>query len=174
MFKLFPLITFLLSFSVLANEDGAEVLISTLPEDMVATVFPGSDLEMPITGQFDLAIEMPKELQSRPPRSIEDAFEQMRRILPHWYLSALLRSEGDYECTVRVNDASFSVLIGNWLWVQWGMGGDESVLRQVFSDMGVHSSGLVRQALNSGLCIDLKRGRKAALEEILTYSVDAH
>ena len=168
MHKVLPLIALVLPLSALAG-DREGVLVSTLPESMAASIFSGADFEMPVTGEFDLAIEMPRRFKRRPPRSIDQALDQMRQILPRWYLSAMLQSKGEYECSVRVNDSSYSVLVGNWLWVQWGMDDEDSELRRAFADLGVRSSSFIRQALNSGLCIDLKHGRKAALEEISTY-----
>lgn len=169
MLKLLPLVLVLPISAHAGGDNGSGMLISTSPEHMASSIFSGPDSQMPVTGEFNLAIEMPKRLRERPPRSIEEALGQMRRVLPHWYMSAMLQSQGEYECSVRVNGSSYSVLVGNWLWVQWGMDDESSELRRAFSGLGVNSSSLILQALNAGLCVDLKQGRKAALDEIARY-----
>lgn len=169
MFKLLPLIAVLFPLSAQTSGIDPQIVVSTLPEDMAASVFLGADSEMPIARDYELAIEVPTRFVRRPPESIEDALDWMRQVLPRWYLSAVFSSQGEDECSVIVNGASYSVTVSNWLWSYWGMDDDESGLRKVFARMDIYSPGIIQQALSSGLCIDLKDGRQEAIEEINKY-----
>ena len=175
MYRLLPVVLLFFALSALSDTRGGQaseaIEVSTLPERIAESVFSGADSAMPVGREFEIAIEPLRDARGRVviPRSIAEALEAMRKVLPHWYLSALLRSHGDTECSVLVNDVSYTTAIDNWLWVEWRMGDDGSALRREFDGLGIRTRSIVQQALSNGFCEYLRSGRTSALEVIAGY-----
>ena len=126
---------------------------------------------MPVGREFEIAIEPLRDARGRVviPRSIAEALEAMRQALPHWYLNALLRSHGDTECSVLVNDVSYTTAIDNWFWIEWRMEDDGSALRREFEGLGIRTRSIAQQALSNGFCEYLRSGRASALAVVAGY-----
>lgn len=113
---------------------------------------------MPKGIAYEMAIdpEMDKSGGLVIPETIPEAFHLMENMLPHWYLNALRRSAGDNECDVIVNGYSYGSLVITWIWVNWKLGDDNSVLRRKLLRLGFHYNDAIQQALAFGFCAYLK------------------
>lgn len=164
MCRLFSLILFgsaLLTHAVAhASEfqDCGPNIISNTPECISKAVFEGKDADMPKGIAYEMAIdpEMDKSGGLVIPETIPEAFHLMENMLPHWYLNALRRSAGDNECDVIVNGYSYGSLVITWIWVNWKLGDDNSVLRRKLLRLGFHYNDAIQQALAFGFCAYLK------------------
>jgi hypothetical protein len=174
MYKLFPLIIIflLLSLPYAGRTEPPETcernVISNLPECVANAVYEGKDGDMPQSSDYEMAIEpiLDKNGNTIVPLTIPEALHAMHQMLPHWYLNALRRSQGDDECNVNVNRYSYGGLVTTWLWVHWKMNGKESVLRQQFAKLGIRENPDVEQAMMFGFCEFVKNGEAKALQVI--------
>lgn len=130
-------------------------------------VYVGSDVDMPYNSSFYLALP-PRDEGKPHPASIEEAFHEMKEMLPNWYLSALVKGRGEHECDVSVNGESYVAIVDLALAVWWDMDNDESIMRESLRKAGVKSDHpmIYMSALSRGFCIYLKEGAEAGVNEI--------
>ena len=168
MFKLFLVFLLIGFFSFSSKgEEEVKILILHQEEDFAKSVFVGSDIDMPLMGEFDIAI-LPTIIDGKikPPNSIESALDELVKMLPNWYLSALIKAQKDDECSVTVNQKPVSHYIDSWIWVNW-FKSEKSQLKDKFLKKKISEKYLIINALQFAFCDYLQSGKKDKLEDIL-------
>ena len=174
MHRMFPLIIlvsiFIHPLAVHAESDDAcpSNVISNLPQCIATGVFEGEDSRMPEGLDYEIAIDPPRDEMGNKviPQTIPQALSAMHRMLPHWYINALYRSEGDDECNVTVNRLSYGGLIAAWVWTNWKLDARESPLRRQFNELGIDGDSDVEQAMIFGFCELVRHNEQRALQTI--------
>lgn len=164
MFRLLPLIpgAILLLMPMLAKastlDECATGFVTNTPEYVARSAFEGSDSVMPKGVTCQMAISPVRQANGKLaiPTTIPAAFRSLEDMLPHWYLNALRRSEGDNNCDVIVNGMSYGAVIMSWVRANWKLGAKSSALHREFQDLGFRYDDEIDQALAFGFCAYLK------------------
>lgn len=144
------------------NEQG--VVVSMDPSDVVRSVFIGSDQEMPISADFRISMEPTiEDGEAVIPPSAADAIDELSVALPHWYLSSLLTSTGEYECFVSVNGRYLTFAVIAWIQDSWNLEEPDTPLHKELKRFGAATPPEMAQLIHGGLCAYLKSGKESAL-----------
>lgn len=144
-----------------SDNEYERVTISNDPRHTARTVFVGADKDMPTTGAWVIALSPTLDEKGNlvVPPTLEKALVEMKKALPHWYVSALRNGKGDYECFVSVNGIDVDIAVNAWFWSSWGIKSEASPLRKQLKKLGISpgsEDGIMQSALSSGFCAFVK------------------
>lgn len=175
------LITSCFEFQVEAAENpsaDARLLVPST-EDFAARVFIGADSEMPMSGDFDIAIHPTLDSSGRPvvPNDVAAVMDELRNALPHWYLVAIKESRGDKRCVVVVNqgdhhEIDYTFEVASWYWSAWTLSSNQSSLRKALNAWGLDQEARITPAIEVGFCEYVKTGDRAkAINTVKLYGL---
>lgn len=164
----------LLTFALMtaaAPSVAAEVERVVVEASSSNRIFIGHDRSMPTTGEYDFAITLPKGFKQAVSTSdLPKMLKLLKEVLPHWYVSAIVRSGGDNECSVVVNDISYSETVDSWVWDTWGIDEPTSLVRRHLESYGIHDEIIAKAAIGFGLCSYLKKkDLRLAVDVVASY-----
>ncbi len=164
MYRLFLIIICQLVVSVAYGADE-RILVTNRSADIMKKIFTGSANDMPLDGSkwYSLTLRpTPIEDKILIPATPEQMFEELNYMLPSWYKIALILGEGDYECSVVVNEHEYSSVFLAWIEVNWRFDSNESPARKMLQNFGIHVQ-LMPNAVEYSYCISLKEGYAAGI-----------
>lgn len=157
--------------AVAQSDAGKEIYVSNRAEDIAQQVFVGNDREMPVDGTKLFAIRPTSTTTGFfIPATFEQAFAELRQMVPPWQRMAMTSGAGDDECSATVNGRSYTTLLLAWIEVHWRLEADDSPAAKMFRKVDIDNVDMMAQALQSGFCEYLKHGEAAGAAAIRTYS----
>jgi hypothetical protein len=152
-----------------ASDNDIQV-ISTTPESFADELFIGSDRDMPHDQPKVMAISPTKVgTQFFVPGGFAEAFQELDRMLPNWYKTAMASGHGDHECSVVINDRALDVPLYSWIEVNWRLEEQDSRIGQAFRSYGIRRVETMIEALQTGFCTYLKQGAAAGIDAMKPY-----
>jgi hypothetical protein len=144
------------------RQADASLTIVHIPsdEDFAASVFVGPDSKMPMASRrYYVSINPTRGPDGGivAPESLISALTELRRALPRWYLNALVRSNGQSECSVIISESEHSYVnvttyVEDWYWINWQMHNPATGLRRDLARLNLHEEAAIRPALSAGFC----------------------
>jgi len=168
MFKLFLILLLIGFFSFpVTGEEETKARVSHQEEFFSKKIFVGKDEDMPLGEEYEIAIS-PTIIEGNiiAPNSIENALEELKKMLPNWYLNALNKAHREVECSVSLNHIPVSSILDSWIWVNW-FKGKKGLLKKEFINRNIKEKVLMLNALQFVFCDYLQRGNTDNLDEML-------